>query len=1033
MFLTNQKDKKAAQLDFPFPAPLRIISLTFLILLLTISDAIATDSDRDGIIDEEDNCPSNSNPSQEDNDGTLFEDDFNDNTYNNWRSSDVANPHDGPSHWQGYLYAANNQNPFGYTPSSNIYGDTNWEGTYSAPINIGSNWTDYTFSAKLYTTDDDGIGILFRYSDNNNYYRLRWNKQDKQNWLGNNQAGHGLVVDKKVAGTWTKLAHYSPSYNQRTWYTITVKAIGNNIKVYLRGDQFDGLYLNVNDDSLSRGKIGLYSWGSQDVIFDDVLVIQSDGLGNACDNCPYALNHDQTNSDQDSLGDRCDNCPFSSNPLQGDRDNDGSGDTCDNCLSIPNQDQRDTDGDHVGNACDNCAGAPNPNQEDNDADSRGNACDPDDDNDNLIDNSDNCPFHSNPDQADTDGDRRGNACDNCLNIPNNDQADADNDHVGDACDRETCDNLRDDDGDWRIDCADTIDCIHDNKCEYPERNCEDRFDNDGDSFFDCFDPDCEGRAICVAGVREDFERTCDDALDNDDDSLTDCADPNCWENSACQPSGTATCDDGLDNDGDGQIDFYGGCDRNRDGRLDFRGAGMNVCRNGILFRPDPDCQNLNANSETSCGNRQEDLGENCQNCPADVRCPANQACSPAGVCIQCNTDDDCQRGWACQANQCVNLCGNNFPNVDVGENCLTCPADVSCAAGSICNEEGQCVAGTGIQCGFNNWQEGGVYVLDTDVETEGRCLAPSARNIILDCQNHSIFGGGRDTGISLRGMTLSGITIRNCRLFNFNVGIYLTSVSHNRLENNHLENNSYGIYLSSDSNSNQLVGNTVIQNFRRGIILQRSSYNSLSRNTACRNNEDYVCLDSSAGNGGGGNNFTLVTHCQEDRWPRLVNNYVACQGEPLSCTDVDEDNYCIETENIFFNKQPNDCDDNAFTIHPSATESCNGLDDNCDSVVDEGFNLLTDLFNCGSCGTACNAANREQCINGQCEVLGCDNGATNPPDCNTCERWKYFINGQCKTKKQQLLDEIDRINVPGRWDIVFINRLAQIIRNIFSP
>ncbi len=1032
MFLSYQKDKRVTPPHFLFPAPLRIIYLTSLILLLTVSGAIAADSDRDGIIDGEDNCLSNQNPSQEDNDGTLFEDNFNDNNYNNWRSSDVAvaNQHDGPSHWQGYLYAANALNPRGYTPSSNIYGDTNWEGTYSTPINIGSNWTDYTFSANLYAMDDDGLGLIFRYADNNNYYRLRWNKQNKQNWLGNNQAGHGLVLDKKVRGTWSKLAHYSPSYKPRTWYTVTVKVIGNNIKVYLKGDQFDGLYLNINDDSLSHGKIGFYSWGSQDVIFDDVLVIQSDGRGNACDNCLSALNRDQTNRDQDNLGDRCDNCPFSQNPSQEDRDGDGSGDACDNCLSAPNSDQRDSDSDYVGNACDNCQSVFNPNQEDNDRDSRGNACDEDDDNDGTHDNVDNCPFHVNANQRDTDGDRRGDVCDNCPNTLNNNQANADGDDLGDACDQETCGNYRDDDGDGKIDCADTIDCLHYNKCEYPERNCEDRFDNDGDEIIDCRDSDCERRAICVVGVWEDAERTCDDTLDNDDDSLIDCADPHCWENSACQPSGTATCDDGLDNDGDGQIDFHGGCDRNRDGQLDFRGVGMNVCRNGILFRPDPDCPDLNANSETSCGNQRGDLGENCLNCPADVRCLAPQVCSPAGVCVQCNADNDCQRGWACQAHQCVSLCGNHLPDIDIGENCLTCPADVSCAAGSICNGEGQCIAGTGIQCGFTNWQEGGVYFLDTDLETGGRCLAPSASNILLDCQNHSIWGRGRDTGISLWGRALKDITIRNCRLFNFNVGIYLTSVSHSRLENNHLENNSYGIYLSSDSNSNQLVGNTVTQNFRKGIILQGSSYNSLSRNAACRNNEDYVCSDYSLGNRGGENNFTLVARCQGDRWPRPDENYFACPGEPLSCTDVDEDNYCIETGDILFNKQPNDCDDNTFTIHPSATERCNGLDDNCDNQIDEDFDLLTDAHHCGACEISCGVG--EQCTNGVCEARRCNNGARNYPDCNICDAKKHFVNGQCKTKKQQLLDEIDRMNVPERWDITFINRLAQIIRDIFN-
>src|SRR5262249_28440297 len=34
-------------------------------------------------------------------------------------------------------------------------------------------------------------------------------------------------------------------------------------------------------------------------------------------------------------------------------------------------------------------------------------------------------------------------------------------------------------------------------------------------------------------------------------------------------------------------------------------------------------------------------------------------------------------------------------------------------------------------------------------------------------------------------------------------------------------------------------------------------------------------------------------------------------------------------------------------------EVCNGLDDDCDGVIDNGFNLNTDVNNCGMCGHQC--------------------------------------------------------------------------------
>jgi len=84
---------------------------------------------------------------------------------------------------------------------------------------------------------------------------------------------------------------------------------------------------------------------------------------------------DDTDSDSDGIMDACDNCPTMSNPDQADFDNDFIGDVCDECT--------DTDDDGYGNP-----GYANT------------SCD-----------EDNCPIIYNPDQTDTDGDGVGDACD----------------------------------------------------------------------------------------------------------------------------------------------------------------------------------------------------------------------------------------------------------------------------------------------------------------------------------------------------------------------------------------------------------------------------------------------------------------------------------------------------------------------------------------------------------------------------------------------------------------------------------------------
>jgi hypothetical protein len=47
-------------------------------------------------------------------------------------------------------------------------------------------------------------------------------------------------------------------------------------------------------------------------------------------------------------------------------------------------------------------------------------------------------------------------------------------------------------------------------------------------------------------------------------------------------------------------------------------------------------------------------------------------------------------------------------------------------------------------------------------------------------------------------------------------------------------------------------------------------------------------------------------------------------------------------------------------------EQCNGADDDCDGRIDDGFNLDTDLMNCGRCGTVCNTRRMEVCCRGVC-------------------------------------------------------------------
>ncbi len=75
----------------------------------------------------------------------------------------------------------------------------------------------------------------------------------------------------------------------------------------------------------------------------------------------------------------------------------------------------------------------------------------------------------------------------------------------------------------------------------------------------------------------------------------------------------------------------------------------------------------------------------------------------------------------------------------------------------------------------------------------------------------------------------------------------------------------------------------------------------------------------------------------------IYNNKLCEQQQtPQICTDTDGDGYGIGCS------LGNDCNDNNANINPGRTEICDGIDNDCDSQVDEGCNLGTVVDNSGS-------------------------------------------------------------------------------------
>jgi len=84
----------------------------------------------------------------------------------------------------------------------------------------------------------------------------------------------------------------------------------------------------------------------------------------------------------------------------------------------------------------------------------------------------------------------------------------------------------------------------------------------------------------------------------------------------------------------------------------------------------------------------------------------------------------------------------------------------------------------------------------------------------------------------------------------------------------------------------------------------------------------------------------------------------------------------------YFDVNGNDADGCEFACTPTngGFEVCDNVDNNCNTLVDEGFNLATDPANCGSCGTNCGAFFPNSvgvCTTGVCQFGPCLAGYSN--------------------------------------------------------
>lgn len=191
-------------------------------------------------------------------DGGLDED-FNDGNYTGWTIFDEGNQYR-PSAWSVVSGAL--------MQTSNICTDP-WDtpvfrGTY-ALWKYGFAWKNYEVTAKIRSEDNDIIGIMFRYKDKDNYYRINWGR-DHYKYLS---------LGRMKNGVYTEFKRLSGAYAAYTWYTFNVRAVGPSLEIYIDG-QLKLTAADPDTDYFDSGSIALFCWGNDQTFFDDISVRLTD-------------------------------------------------------------------------------------------------------------------------------------------------------------------------------------------------------------------------------------------------------------------------------------------------------------------------------------------------------------------------------------------------------------------------------------------------------------------------------------------------------------------------------------------------------------------------------------------------------------------------------------------------------------------------------------------------------------------------------------------------------------------------------------
>ncbi|MCF8403905.1 MAG: PKD domain-containing protein [Bacteroidales bacterium] len=169
-----------------------------------------------------------------------YEDDFNDNIID-------------PSWWikNGTWSEANGN----IRQTSNYYESSLLGGCFA--LTGSFLWEDYVFSGEMMSSDNDNIGFVFNWQDEQNMYMFDWELQTTYRHLV-----------KWENGVQTILASDNIGYTANQWYNFRIYSINNRIIITIDGIEI----FDVEDNTFTNGKAGLFCSGNQSSYWDNYKV-----------------------------------------------------------------------------------------------------------------------------------------------------------------------------------------------------------------------------------------------------------------------------------------------------------------------------------------------------------------------------------------------------------------------------------------------------------------------------------------------------------------------------------------------------------------------------------------------------------------------------------------------------------------------------------------------------------------------------------------------------------------------------------------